>query len=389
MSQSDDSIDDVLPGNPYDALGVPRVVNCMGAVTFLGGLPIRPAAEEAMRNAFSSKVNLFDLNAAVGRRIAAICRSDAAFVTSGATGAMQLAAAAAITGGVVDRVARLPDVEASPRPEIVLHRKHRITFDHALRNTGAKLVEFGYAWDRTERWELEAAITERTVAVFYVSHFGPSSVLRLEEVIATAHEYGVPVIVDAAVSLPPRANLWQLPGTGADLTCFSGGKAIGGPQNTGFVVGRGDLVEACAANANPNHNTIGRPAKVNAEALVGLVAALEAYLAEDEQQEYSGWMSMLRHIESLMAPRGIVSAIAPTSKNDMPIPTLRIVRRTVEDARRATEWLQDAERPIWVIQDGCELVVDPHALVPDDVEYVGTTLAEVLANDRLVPKEDS
>ena len=378
MTKAHDTSAAVRSESPYEALGVSPVVNCMGAVTFLGGLPLRPAAVEAMRRAYSSKVNLFDLNVAVGRHIATICRTEAAFVTSGAAGGLQVAAAAAMTRGAVDRVARLPDLESSSRPEIVLHRKHRLTFDHALRNTGARLVEFGYSSDRTERWELEAAMTDQTAAVFYVSRFGPSSVLSLEEVVDISHRVGVPVIVDAAVALPPRANLWEIPATGADLTCFSGGKAIGGPQNTGFVAGRGDLVEWCATNANPNHNTIGRPAKVNAEAMIGLLAALDAYLEQDEAQEYNGWMTMLERIESIVSAVGIASTIRPTSKNEMPIPTIRFPTASAADAERVALGLRAGEPPIWLLHDGHELVIDPHALRTEDVEHLGHTLAGLL-----------
>ena len=105
----------------------------------------------------------------------------------------------------------------------------------------------------------------------YVAAFGYESVLSLEDVTAIAHEHGVPVIVDAAPALPPANSLTALPATGADLVSFSGWEDLGGPQNTGFVVGRADLVRACALNTNPNHNTVGRPFKVNAEAIVGLI----------------------------------------------------------------------------------------------------------------------
>ncbi len=378
MTQEPDTRAAVRSESPYEALEIAPVVNCMGAVTFLGGLPLRPQAVDAMRLALSSKVNLFDLNEAIGRRIAAICRTEAAFVTSGAAGGLLLAAAAAITRGAVDRVARLPDLDSASRPEIVLHRKHRLTFDHALRNTGARLVEFGYSSDRTERWELEAALTDRTAAVFYVSRFGPATVLSLEEVVDVAHAAGVPVIVDAAVALPPRTNLWEIPATGADLVCFSGGKAIGGPQNTGFVAGRGDLVEWCAANANPNHNTIGRPAKVNAEAMLGLLAALDAYVEQDETEEYNGWLAMLERIESIAAAVGIASTIRPTSKNGMPIPTIRFSTPSDADAERIALELRTVQPPIWLLQDGHDLVVDPHALRAEHVEHVGRALAELL-----------
>jgi L-seryl-tRNA(Ser) seleniumtransferase len=351
----------------------------MGAVTFLGGLPLADSVVQAMHDAYASKVDLFELNASVGSRIASFCGAEAGCVTSGAAGGLQLAAAACITRGDNDAIARLPEMEEGRRPEIVLHRKHRCNFDHAVRNTGARLVEFGYSWDRTERWELEAAFTERTAAVFYVTDFGPSSVLPLQEVVEVAHAREVPVIVDAAVSLPPRANLRELPGTGADLTSFSGGKAVGGPQNTGFLVGRRDLVDACVANASPNHNTIGRPAKVNAEAMVGLIVALEAYLERDEDEEYAGWTSMLERIREVsVGARHDDCELTATSKNGMPIPTLRYRWPTEEDAVDASAALRACDPAIWLNHEGSELVLDPHALRETDVDYVGHVLATVV-----------
>src|SRR5262249_10800195 len=206
-----------------------------------------------------------------------------------------LAAAACLAGSDPARIAALPEV-LGDRDEIVIHRKHRCNFDHALRAAGARLVSFGYSRDRTEPWELAAAITDRTAAVAYVAAFGYPSVLSLEQVTEIAPSRALPVIVDAAPALPPVDSLTALPATGADLVSFSGGKDLGGPQNTGFVVGRPDLVRACALNTNPNHNTVGRPFKVNAEAIVGLVVALEDYLVRDHEEQHARWVEALEEI---------------------------------------------------------------------------------------------
>ena len=232
-------------------------------------------------------------------------------------------------------------------------------------------------------------MTDQTAAVFYVSRFGPSSVLSLEEVVDISHRAGVPVIVDAAVALPPRANLCGDPRDRRRPHLLQRAARRSEVRRT-RVSWRdaGDLVEWCAANANPNHNTIGRPAKVNAEAMIGLLAALDAYLEQDEAEEYNDWMAMLERIEAIVSAVGIASTIRPTSKNEMPIPTIRFPTATAADAERVALGLRAGEPPIWLLHDGHELVIDPHALRAEDVEYLGHTLAGLLTQ-RSSMKEDS
>jgi L-seryl-tRNA(Ser) seleniumtransferase len=365
--------------DPYLALGVARVVSCMGPVTILGGLPLSETVVEAMRLAAQTKVNLNELNAQAGRRIAELVGVEAAHVTTGAAAGWQLAAAACLTGTDRDRIARLPEI-VGERREIVIHRKHRSNFDHALRSSGATLCEFGYSRDRTERWELEAVLRETTAAVAYIDSFGNPSVLPLEEVVTMAHDHGVPVIVDAAPSLPPASNLRTLPATGADLCCYSGGKDLGGPQNTGFVAGRAELVEMCALNANPNHNTIGRPFKVNAEAIVGLVVALEEYLARDPAADDRRWRANLSEIAGRIDTAGGVPwALEDTTPHGMAVPCLNVVMHGgAAAAEQVAATLRAGDPQIWVNVERDTLVLSPQALLDDDVELVGDRLAAAL-----------
>jgi L-seryl-tRNA(Ser) seleniumtransferase len=360
--------------NPYGRLGLPRAINCMGAVTFLGGLPLHDDVIEAMRAAARAKVDLNELERAAGRRIAELTGAEAAFITTGAAAGWGLAAAACIAGTDPARIMHLPAIRDGKR-EVAIHRKHRSNFDHAIRGTGARLAEFGASRDQTWPWELEDAIGAETAAVAYITDYGVSTVLSLEQVVAIAPARGVPVIVDAAVSLPPLANLRRLPATGADLVSFSGGKAVGGPQNTGFVVGRADLIEACAQNASPNHNTIGRPFKVNCEAIVGLVTALERYAAHDEEAERAAWVETLRTVQHAAGLDDTTSSITSTSYHGMPIPALRI---PVPDADGLAVALRAGDPAVWVGTGQGELLVNPHALAPEDAELAGTRIREAL-----------
>jgi L-seryl-tRNA(Ser) seleniumtransferase len=265
----------------YERLGVKRVIHGSGTTTRYGGSMLRPEALEAMREASQMLVNLDELNEAAGAAIARMIGAEAAFVTAGASSGLILQAAACIAGDDPAKITRLPDTHGM-RNEIVIQRAHRFAYDQAYRVAGGVLVEIGLA-RRTQPFELDAAITERTAAVAYlVSPFtSPPGTLPVEQVIEIAHKRGVPVIVDAASMLPPRANLTKFLRLGADLVSFSGGKGIRGPQSTGILAGRRDLVRAASLNGSPNQ-ALGRAAKTSKEEIAGLVVALELFLKEDE-----------------------------------------------------------------------------------------------------------
>src|SRR5205085_801258 len=169
---------------------------------------------------------------------------------AGAAAALTLGTAAILTGLDCGRMERLPWC-AGFAHEFVIAREQRNGYDHAVRAAGARLVEVGFhevvagaGVRRAEAWEYEAAMGPRTAGVFYVHDRQARP--PLEEVAAAAHARGLPVLVDAAGELPPRANLRRLLAAGSDLVAFSGGKAIRGPQGTGILCGRRDLVGSAA-----------------------------------------------------------------------------------------------------------------------------------------------
>lgn len=288
----------------YDQLGVPRAINAAGTLTRLGGSLMAPEVLAAMGQAAESHVRIDLLQAAAGSRIAAHCGAEAALVTNGAAAGLTLAAAACICRDDFSLMDRLPDTRDIPC-EIIVARSQRNGYDHAIRAAGARLVEVGLA-ERTrdpQPWELAAAVNAQTVALAWFDGF---SDLSLCDVVTVARAAGVPVIVDASASLPPRANLRTFVAAGADLVVFSGGKAIRGPQSSGILCGRRSLVASAALQmcdmdyvpalwnppaewidppraqrGVPNHG-IGRGMKVGKEEIVGLWTALERFLAEDE-----------------------------------------------------------------------------------------------------------
>jgi L-seryl-tRNA(Ser) seleniumtransferase len=281
-----------LPINPiYEEIGVRPMIHAGGTNTDHGGSKMRPEVIEAMVQASQSYVPIAELNCRVGDFIAQITGAEAGMVTAGAGSGIVLSSAACMTGTDKAKILQLPDTRGM-NTEIVIAKAHRGGYSHMYTFTGASLVEVGdaQAWTTDE---LNAAINDNTAAVAYllaprVSRRGPS----LRETVKVAHGRGVPVIVDAAAMLPPKSNLGRYISDGADLVTVSGGKDIRGPQATGMLFGRKDLVAAALANHSPNH-AIGRPHKVSREEMVGLWMALKLYIEHDEEAEIAGYRAAL------------------------------------------------------------------------------------------------
>ena len=370
----------------YRRLGVRPVVHGAGTTTRYGGSILRPEALEAMREASQALVNLDELNEAAGAAIARMLGAEAAFVTAGASSGLVLQAAACIAGDDPARIARLPDTRGL-RHEIVIQRSHRFAYDQAYRVAGGTLVEIGLA-RRTQPFELEEAITDRTAAVAYlVSPFtSPPGVLSLEQTLAIAHRRGVPVIVDAASMLPPRENLTKFLRLSADLVSFSGGKGIRGPQSTGILAGRRDLVRAAALNASPNQ-ALGRAAKTSKEEIAGLVTALELFMAEDEKAEMKRYGDLCATIVDALADIPGLRVVVEQDPVNRVIPhaVVYFTPDWVGPSGHAVQVALAGGEPHVYVQQGAhqggyadEIAIDPINLQPGDETLVATRLREEL-----------
>ncbi len=292
----------------YDELGVRPLINASATLTRLGGSVMPPEVIEAMAEAARFHVDLDDLQRKVGERIAQLTQNEACYISSGAAAGLTLAAAACIAGRDPAAIRQLPDTTGL-KNEIIIHKAHRNGYDHAVRQVGAKIVEIGYALG-TAPWELEQAINEKTAAIFWFQGgMSGRGDLPLETVVEIANARGVPVVVDGAAQLPPVENLWRFTQMGVALAVFSGGKDLHGPQSSGLVLGRKELIEACRVNGSPNHS-IGRPMKVGKEEMVGLLAAVKRYLALDhaarasqDEEVVAGWCAELNKVPGLHAER--------------------------------------------------------------------------------------
>jgi L-seryl-tRNA(Ser) seleniumtransferase len=391
----------------FDELGVRTIINAKGPATRLSGGIMRPEVAAAMADASQSCVDITELQAAASLLIADATGAEAGYVASGASACLLIAAAATITGLDPGRMARLPDTTGM-KNECVMVRSQRNFYDHAIRAAGLKIIEVGLP-DRyagagvrdAEDWEIEDAITPNTAAVFYVADSQSRPPLR--EVVEVAHRHGIPVIVDAAAQLPPQSNLRRFIAEGADLVAYSGGKALGGPQASGILCGKRDLVMAAALQhldldifwdmweppstlidkwrlkGTPQHG-IGRSCKAGKEEIVGLLTALRLFIAEGDAARHARWLKDCETVAKALD--GFLVTI--TGSNDVDaVPTVEITLDPDRiTAARLCLRLQQGAPAIAVdpfLRDRNMVIVNPLCLKAGEAEIVGQAIARALA----------
>jgi D-glucosaminate-6-phosphate ammonia-lyase len=367
----------VLAASIYDRIGVRTIVNGRGATTAVGGTLMPREVTAAMAEAARAFVVLDELNARVGKRIADVTGAEAGYVTSGSAAGMALAAAACIAGTDPEQIRRLPETDGK-RNEIVIHRSHRINYDQMYRVGGGSLVEIGLP-EATEPQELERAITERTAAVAYHDsrNTGPVA-LDFVTVVAIAHDRGVPVIVDAASTLPPVDHLRRWIRMGADLVIYSGGKGIRGPQDSGFLAGRADLIAGARANGNP-HAAIGRGMKVSKEAMVGLWVALDLFMRRDHEADLATHTCQADTIQQGLSGRGDLRCEIEGDWELWPAPVVRVFPAGDAWSPHAVRDALIAGQPsVHVNVESDALMISTHCLQPGDESIVVERLHLVL-----------
>ncbi len=266
----------------YEKLGVTPFINAAGTYTVLSASTMPDEVQAAIAVASLKPVNILELQDAAGEYLAKRLKCEAALVTSGAAGALTIGTAACITRGNKDAILNIPVDMTGLKNEVLVQKAHRYDYDHALRNCGIRFVEVETLDD------YERAFTEKTVMCHFFNAAEGGKISR-EDWIRVAHQHSVPCFNDAAADVPPISNLWNYTQMGFDLVTFSGGKGLRGPQCTGLLLGRKDLIAAAKLNNSPFSNTIGRGMKVAKEEVVGLVAAVDWFLAQDDatmQAEY-------------------------------------------------------------------------------------------------------
>ena len=365
----------------YADLGVRPVINAAATLTRLGGSRMPPPVIDAMRAGADAFVDLVELQCRVGERIAELTGNEACYVSSGAAAGMAICIAGCIAGNDPTAIGELPSM-AEPRAEVIVHRAQRNAYDQAARQTGAQMVEIGVD-PTTQRAELEAAFSPRTVCVLYFAgaRFAPGA-LALDEVVAIAHECNVPVLVDAAAQIPPVSNLWHFTrDLSADVAIFSGGKGLRGPQSAGLVLGRRALIDACVRNGPPHHS-LGRPMKVGKEEMLGMLAAVEWSLQQDEsallasyEAMVQGWIDGLAGLPGIRVERGYPSeAGQPHSRAIIHLDAASSLSRS---ALVAALWDETPRIAVGEV-DADAIALNPQTLEPGEDELVLKALRRLL-----------
>ena len=362
--------------NIYTRLGVKTVINCRGTWTYLSGSLEFPEVRQAQVEAAQHFVNVLELQRAVGRRLGEL---------TGAAGAMAAATAGCMAGTNDKYIWQLPDITGLKHEVIMVGG--RSAFDSAIRLTGAKLV-LTYSPE-----ELGNAINENT-AMIYTTDLGE----KLQKVLSIAKDRKVPMLLDDAAGIPPADNAKLYARMGIDLYCFSGGKGLRGPQCSGLLLGRKDLIEAALLNCSPREGAVCRPMKVGKEEIIGCLTALETWLKIDEKKLYAEWNGRLDRIRKLVETVPGVKTETFTPEDGNRYPTLKVswdqqgwnysIMDCVEQLRAGSPVIEvlGADNPSLVkaVREGNPNHKEPKG--PDHIELVSMTIKpgeDIIVGQRL------
>src|ERR1700723_787240 len=364
-------------GNPYEELGVTTVINCEGTMTVLGGSLPHPELEAVMAMAGRHFVSIPELEVAAGNRIAEMLKLPegyTALVTSGAAAAIQSGLAGILTAGNEALIRQLPDLTGM-KSEVIIQKSHRNPFDHQLRATGIKLVVI----ETTD--ELRKAVNSQTAMMHFSNFANSAGQIKVEEWVKLGKELNVPTFIDAAADTPPVSHLWDYANMGYDLSAFSGGKAMRGPQCAGLLIGRKELVANALLNNSPFEDTLGRGQKVGKEEIVGMIKALEIYLNEDQEALTREWWSRLDKIaaEVTQVPGVSTAYFVPDIANHVPHVQVNWDPRRISLAPREAAGLLRKGTPSIVVESTeTGLAMNSFMLQPGEDVIVGTKIAELL-----------
>ncbi len=355
----------------YEDLGVRPLINCTGTITTLSGSLLLPEVREAMMAASTRYVIIDELMAGVGARLAELMQCEWGLVTNGCAAALAQVTAACIAGTDPEKMQRLPDTTGM-KNEVIVQTAHRMGYDRAITSVGARLIEV------TTHEELEAAYTDRTAMQFLFGDASERGPITVKDMVDSGHAHGVPSLVDAAAEQPNVPN-WYL-AQGVDVVAYSGGKCMRGPQASGMVLGRKDLLQAAFANGSP-HGSIGRPMKAGKEEIMGLLAAVEQWLVRDHAAELREWDRRLQVIADAVTAIPSVTLSFRTPRPSNIAPHMSLQWNAAELGVSPTEAKQQlsAGAPrIEIAGGGDNLTINPYMMEDGEEVVVARRLAEVL-----------
>jgi len=370
-------------------LGLKPVINAAGTLTVLGGAVMDEEVVEAIAEASKVYLDMNELHIKAGQYIANLIGVEDAYITSGAGAGIALSVAACIVRNNPERLGDFPHVE-DLKNEVIVQKKHRNFYDYIIEIVGAKIVEVGTETKTTEE-DLQKAINDKTCAVLYFVFDPLEGVLPLDRVVKIAHEFNVPVIVDAAAELPPRENLRKFYDLGADLILFSGGKDIGAPNDTGLILGKKELIQLCRRLGphsyekvdNKTRIYLGRPMKTSKEDILAVVAALKKYLSINEEERIKRWEDKVDYILSELRKNGIrnVDKIYPSGfghPRPVCIPRVEIRPPAGETAEDLLRKLREEDPPIYAYSFDNTLYISPQCLRDGEEKIVAERIIKIL-----------
>ncbi|HEY4155732.1 MAG TPA: hypothetical protein VGM24_09890 [Puia sp.] len=273
----------LVPGPEiFQSIGVEPLINCMGTFTIIGGSLERTSVRTAMEAASRNFVQYDELAEGIGRRLAEVTGAEWGMVSAGCAAGLKHVAAACVTGGNPEKLIRIPDLTGFDKTEVVIPKSSRNEYDHAIRNIGVKVI------DVETLEELENACGQRTAMIYIMSE--SKEPLSLESIARVAKPRNIPILVDAAAEdlTIPCVHLQQ----GATVVAYSGGKALCGPQCSGILLGKKDILQSAWQASSPHHGP-GRDNKVGREEMIGALAAIEAWVTFDHKEQWKKWLSYL------------------------------------------------------------------------------------------------
>ncbi len=360
----------------YARLGVRPFINCCGTRTVHGGSLMLPQVTKAMVEGAGRFVSLNELILASGRRIAELTGAEAALVTSGGAASLVAATAGAMTKGDPERMLRLPDTAGLPS-KVVMPEGARFTYDHAIRTTGARVIEVG------TRKALDEELRSGVAMIATIGTKDAELPLKLEDCVAAAAPHGIPVLVDAASEHLEKPSPYLA--RGASCVAYSGGKYLKGPQSTGLLLGKRQWIEAARLNAAPHH-AIGRPMKVSKEEVLGLLAAVEFWAdGRDREAEKARLMNDLETVAGhVRRITGVSAELLPPSKTNEQAPRLKItwdLAKICLDGLGLRDLLLAHDPKIMLDDRGAtenSIFILPFSLEPGEAEIVGSAIAKAL-----------
>ncbi len=378
----------------YKKLGVTPIINGRGCITIHGGKVMSDTVVAAMIEASKSSVLLNDLIDKATARLAELTGAEGAFISSGAASGLFISGLACLSGSDPDAIQNLPEVK-SGKNEFVISTVDDHSYVHqAFRGSGGKLICVGTDESVTIE-DYEDGISDKTAGIVFF--YGSQTKDELAEVVDIGKKYSIPIVVDCAAQIPPKSNLTDLVAMGVDLVVYSGGKGIGGPQCTGLILGKKDLINACKLNSNPN-SALGRSMKVGKEEIVGLVTAVEELMSNDEELVLKEWISWCDLIVSgAHGYSGVVAKTIPAYHDNSGgahapgSPTVEIdFRNSKLNAEDVRTMLENNNPPIMVSTEKWEtdlteakddvIVLGPGALQKGEAEVISEALKKILTD---------